>query len=137
MSWRTIPLALAGLALAFAGPALAEGRMQPGRWEITATVEVPGMADALPPTTQTECLSQADVDADPVPALERGICRATDVRRAGDKVTWKLECTGAIAGQGQGEIVQRSATAYDGWMTLDAGGVKMKTTLSGRRVGGC
>lgn len=137
MSWRSIALAVTVLSLAAPGAARATGRMQPGRWEVTAAVEVPGMAGALPPTTQTECLSQEDVDADPVPALDRGMCRATDIRRSGDTVSWKLECTGALAGQGRGEIVYRSPTAYEGWMTLEAGGVKMKTTLSARRVGGC
>ena len=51
-------------------------RMQPGLWEVTATVELPGVGSPAP-TTQTECLSQKDVDADSVPEIEKGACRVT------------------------------------------------------------
>ncbi len=41
-------------------------------------------------------LSQQDVDADPVPVIDKGACRATDVHRSGDRITWKLVCDGSL-----------------------------------------
>jgi len=136
MSPAPLALALAVLAVPSAVRAGEKTKMQPGQWEISAQVEAPGVG-TLPPTTQSECLSQQDVDADPVPSVDRGACRATDVQRQGDKVTWNLACTGAMPGQGKGEIVYRSATAYDGWMTFETGGTTVKTTVRARRVGDC
>jgi hypothetical protein len=131
-------LALAALLVALAAPAASDGaRGQPGLWEITATVELPGQALPLPPTTQTECLSQADLDADPAPVIDRGACRATDVRRSGDTVTWKVACDGAAGGTGEGEITFRGPAAYDGSMVMELAGTRVRTTLRARRVGDC
>ena len=129
-------LAVVATALALATPAvvLAGEGMQPGLWEVTATVALPGVPSPTP-TTQTECLSQDDVDKGPLPEIDKGACRATDVRRSGEKVTWKLDC-GPI-GKGEGEIVSRSPTSYDGWMKLETGGTVVKTTISARRLRAC
>ncbi len=128
--------ALIAIALSIATPALvsAAERMQPGLWEVTATVELPGTQSPAP-TTQTECLSQKDVDADPAPVLDTRGCRVTDARRSGDKVTWKLDC--GQVGKGEGEIVYRSPTACEGWMTLETGGTVVRTTIRARRIGAC
>jgi hypothetical protein len=123
--------------LALPASALAKERIQAGLWEVSATVEIPGIGTALPPTTQTECLSQKDVDADPVPVLDKGTCRAADVHRSGDKISWKLVCDGSPPGRGEGEITYKSPTAYDGWMTLETSGMTVRTTIRAHRVGGC
>jgi len=130
-----VATALALLAPALPSTARAGDKVQAGRWEITATAELPG-TPAIP-TTQVECLSQADVDADPVPELDRGACRAKNVSRSGNRVSWTLVCSGALNGTGRGEIVYQGPTAYSGWMTLEAGGTTMKVTLRARRLGGC
>ena len=129
-------LALLVAALSCATPILvrAEGRATPGLWEVTAKVELAGVVSPAP-TTQTECLSQKDVEADSVPEIEKGACRVTDVRRSGDKVSWKVDC-GAV-GKGEGEIAYRSPTAYEGWMKLETGGTVVRTTLRAKRLGGC
>jgi Protein of unknown function (DUF3617) len=114
--------------------ARAAERLQPGLWEVTASVELPGVpAPSL--TTQTECLSQKDVDADPVPELDKGACRASQIRRSGDQVTWKLDC--GPLGRGEGQVVYKSSTAYEGWMTLSSAGTALRTTIRARRVGEC
>jgi len=129
-----LAILVAALSLAAPSAAQAAAHMQAGLWEVTATVELPGAA-APAPTTQTECLSQKDVEADPVPEIDKAACKATGVRRSGDKITWKLDC--GQLGKGQGEIVYRGSTAYDGWMTLETSGTVVRTTLRARRVGGC
>jgi hypothetical protein len=134
------PAAAAAVALSLALPAVASaegGRLQPGLWEITAQVEVPGMAGSIPPVSQTECLSQADLDADPAAGIDKGACRATDVQRSGDRVTWNLACGGSQAGTGRGEIVYEGTTGYGGWMTFETGGTTLRTNLRARRIGEC
>jgi len=42
---------VAGLPLLLPVPAMAAGTMQPGLWEITSTVEMPGMPFQPPPQT--------------------------------------------------------------------------------------
>jgi hypothetical protein len=123
-----------GLCLAVPTAAGAANRPQAGLWEVTATVELPGVKSPAP-TTQTECLSQSDVEADPAPGLQQGACRATDVRRSGDKVTWKLDC-GDI-GKGEGEVVYQSPTSYEGWMRLETMGTAVRTTIHARRLDKC
>jgi len=135
MTHRALALAFA-LLLTLPPLASAAERAQPGLWEVSVQVELPGVSPP-PPTTQTECLSQKDVEADPVPSLDKGACRATDVRRSGDKVTWKVVCEGPLPGRGEGEITYQSPTAYDGWMTLETGGAVVRATLKARRLGGC
>ncbi len=98
-------------------------------------VDSPGMT--LPPIVQSECMSKEQVNADPVPSLDKGACRAIDIRRSGSKVTWKVSCTGTLVGRGEGEITYRSPTAYDGWMTLETSGVTIRSKVQARRVGGC
>lgn len=124
---------LAPLLLAlFACPALAREPMQAGRWEVTVTVKAAGVS--VPPTSQTECLSQAEVNPDVFGDLAQGSCRATHVRRTDDGVTWDLECA---EGKGRGELHVVSPTQYGGAMTLDVGGTAVEATVEARRVGGC
>jgi len=114
-------------------PVAAE-RIRAGLWEVTASVELPGVSSPSP-TKQTECLSEEDVEADRVPEIAQGACRVTDVRRSGDRVTWKLDC-GAV-GKGEGEIVYRSPISYDGWMKLETGGTVVRTSIRAQRLRDC
>jgi len=114
-----------------------EGHGEPGLWEITAQVEIPGQQAALPPSTETECLSQADLDAEPATTLDRGACRATDVQRSGNKVTWTITCDSPVSGKGKGEIAYRSSTEYAGAVTMEIAGTTVRTTVKAKRVGAC
>jgi hypothetical protein len=126
--------ALLGTSL-LAGPALARQALRAGLWEVKVDVADTGSGMKLPSSSQKECLSQAQVDADPVPELEQGSCRATHIRRSGDKVTWDLDCAGV--GKGHGEVTYTSPTSYDGWMTLELVGTTVRATIQARRVGDC
>jgi hypothetical protein len=127
------------LFMGMPGAASAAEQMQAGMWEVSVTVEMPGMAMAMPmpPTTQTQCMTKEEANADPVPSLDKGACRATDIRRSGNKVSWKLTCSGTPSGRGEGEITYQGPTAYDGWMTLETSGVTVRSKVSARRIGGC
>ncbi len=40
----------------------------------------------------------------------------TDVKYSGNIMAWKMVCTGKSTGKGEGEIVYKGATAYEGSM---------------------
>lgn len=121
--------------------ALAEGALRQGKWEVTTQMEMPGMPMQLPATTRTQCVTQAHED-DPASTLPNGSpdpqadCKASDYRRDGNKVTWKLTCTGSEPMTGEGAIVV-DGDRYDGTMvmTMDQGSMTMK--YAGKRVGDC
>jgi hypothetical protein len=113
--------------------ALAGERARPGLWEVTVDVSGPGMA--VPPSSQTQCMSQEDLDADPVPEMEKGVCRATNIHRAGNRVTWEVNC--GELGHGKGELEYSSPTSYDGRMELELSGASLRATIRARRTGDC
>lgn len=109
--------------------------MKPGLWEITASIEMPGLPFQPPPQTMRHCYTAEDVKQEPVPADEN--CRVTEFKSVGNKITWKLECTGEMAGTGEGEIIFQGDSSYEGKATLQAQGMRLTTKYKGKRLGEC
>ena len=107
-------------------------------WEVTTKMDMPGMPMAMPAQIQRVCLSKARKDDDLIPKTEG--CRVSDVKRAGNKVTFNVACTGADPMAGAGEINSTPAS-YDGRMRLKGKmgdqTMEMSHTFSGKRVGDC
>lgn len=107
-------------------------------WEVTTKMEMPGMPMAMPAQTQRVCLPKTRKDDDLVPKSEG--CRVSDVKRAGNKVTFSVACTGTDPMTGTGEITSMPAS-YDGRMRLKGKmgdeTMEMSHTFSGKRVGDC
>lgn len=110
---------------------------EPGEYEITSTMEMPGMT--MPPQTITQCLTQDE----PVPSESMGEsgCEISDMKTDGDTITWTMECSQ----QGQkvtteGEMTY-SGDTFEGVMTTkmgpQAGNMTLKTLISGKRIGSC
>jgi hypothetical protein len=127
---------LAVLAL----PAVALGAdagMSEGLWEISASMDVPGMPFKLPPQKVQHCYTKEELaKTDGVPEQQKD-CKMVENKKVGNKVTWKVVCTGKNKGKGEGEIVFTSATSYDGWMKFDADGQVMTTKYTAKRLGDC
>jgi hypothetical protein len=126
---------LVGFFLSLSSTALAAATMMPGLWEITASIEMPGIPFQPPPQTMQHCYTDEDVKSEPVPANEN--CQITNLKTSGNKITWQLECKGEMAGKGQGEIVFQGDSAYEGNATIEAQGMIMVTKYKGRRIGEC
>ena len=132
-------LAVTVLGLLVASHALADGGLREGKWEVTTQMQMPGLQ--LPPMTRNQCVTKAQQD-DPASTLPSGSpdpqakCKASDYRRDGSTVTWKVTCTGSQPMTGQGSIVVEG-DRYDGTMvmTMDQGSMTMK--YAGKRVGDC
>ena len=110
--------------------------MREGLWEISASVEMPGMPFKIPPTVVQQCVTKQDAAQAGVPP-QGGDCTVSDVRRTGSKVSWKVTCTGQSAGKGEGEVTFSGPNAYSGWMKMETGGMKMSTAYKAKRVGDC
>lgn len=132
-------------------PLLSQGQMKPGRWEVTTQMDMPGMPVKMPAMTQTRCVTpeQAKNPGDTVDPGGRGRgnnnCKTSDYKVDGNKVTWKMACTGAEAMTGDGEMVF-NGDSYAGKMTMTmpaqgagrgALGGPMTLLMSGKRIGEC
>jgi hypothetical protein len=131
---------LALLAAAFvAGPASNAARAQ-GKddlWEITTRWDA-RHADGDARATQRLCIAKSGKDDDYIPKREG--CRVQDSKRVGNKVTYKMVCTGRDTMTVAGETTF-GTNSYDGKMAMsgkmDGQQVEMNQTYSGKRVGDC
>lgn len=131
----------------------AGGPRRDGNWEVTMTMEMPGMPQGMgmPPTKTTQCITVADA-ADPqksVPQRPAGRggnpndCKISDYKAVGNTVTWTMACDGARPMTGKGEFVY-GPDHYTGTITMDMGrggsggpGGAMAMKYEGKRLGDC
>jgi hypothetical protein len=108
-------------------------------WEVTNTMEMPGMPFAMPATTTKVCISKGS-ENNPEKTSGDKSCKMTDVKTVGNKTTWKARCDrdGEIM-TGIGEQTT-SPNGYKGKMQFSgkSRGQDMNMTMafSGKRVGG-
>ena len=108
-------------------------------WEITNTMEMPGMPFAMPATTTKVCIPKGS-ESNPEKTSGDKSCKMTDIKTVGNKTTWKARCDrdGEVM-TGTGEQTT-SANGYKGKMQFSgkSGGQDMNMTMvfSGKRLGG-
>lgn len=133
-------LYLSALLILSAVPAAhAAPDMMEGMWEITTTMEIPGMPqDMAPPVTHTQCITKSNM----IPHdTEQSQDCTTNHEVNGNTVTWTMKCSGELDGVvGKGKVTYRK-DRFDGEMvmTVEEGGETMQITnrMSGRRIGDC
>ena len=113
--------------------------MNPGKYEITARVEMPGMPQAMPPQTVTQCLDKQN----PVPNANPDShgCTITDMETKGNTITYTMTCNQqGMAIKSTGRMTFNSDNFEGSARTVmgpQAGGMTMTTKLKGRRIGKC
>ena len=135
-----MPLAIVSafvvITSASSGTAVAQGKDD--LWEVTTKMEMPGMPMAMPGQTQRVCIGKGGKDDDYIPRREN--CRVQESKRVGNKVAYKMVCTGKDAMTIAGETTL-GTNSYDGRMVMsgkmDGQQVEMTQTYSGKRVGDC
>ena len=124
------------VSLAVSPTAAAQGKDD--MWEITTKMEMPGMPMAMPAQTQRQCVAKNAKDDDYIP--RRDNCKVTDSKKAGNKLTYQMVCTGRDAMNVTGEVTYGSGS-YDGRMQMsgkmEGQDMQMTQTFSGKRVGDC
>jgi hypothetical protein len=131
---RAVLALLSTIALGAASPAGAQGKDD--LWEVSSKMEMPGMPMAMPAQVNRVCLGKNRKDEDLVP--RQGDCRMVDSKRAGNKFSYRMECSSPEPSVIVGELTFGN-DAYDGQMrmTMTRTNDTMNMALSGRRVGDC
>ena len=112
--------------LSFAAP-----NMEDGLWEITSTVDMPGMPSKS--FTQTSCLTKEKA----VPQTAESGCTIKDMKTQGNTVTWTVVCKEATS---TGKVTY-AGTTMEGFTetTVKTNGNTMtiKSRMKGKRIGPC
>jgi hypothetical protein len=132
-------MAIAGsLVVALLSPGTATAQGTDDLWEVTTKMEMPGMPMAMPPQTNRYCIGKGSKDEEYVP--KRDNCNMLESKRVGNKVTYRMACTGKDAMTVAGETTFGN-NAYEGRMTMsgkaDGQPFEMAQTYAGKRVGDC
>jgi hypothetical protein len=131
---KTFFVLLSTLLLPAAG--FAADTMRDGYWELVSTMEMPGMPMKMAPTKMKHCYTKEDVK-DPKKSVSTDKnCTVTDLKQSGNRVTWKMKCTGKNAGEFSGETIFKG-DAYDSTMKMQAQGQTMNMKIKARRLGNC
>jgi Protein of unknown function (DUF3617) len=122
--------------LALTATCFAADTMRDGYWELTTTMEMPGMPMMIPPTTIKHCYTKEDVKDQKKTITTDKNCTVTDLKKSGNKVTWKMKCTGNHAGDFSGETVFKK-DAYDSTMKMHTEEQTMNMKVKAKRLGNC
>lgn len=110
--------------------------MREGYWELVSTMEMPGMPMKMPPTRTKHCYSKEDVKDQKKSITTDKNCTVTDLKQSGNKITWKMKCTGQNAGVFSGETIYKG-DAYDSTMKMETEGQTMNMKVKAKRLGNC
>ncbi len=133
MSIRSVVrVAVCVLPAAVLSTAAGAADTEPGVWwEHTIQAEMGGMS--MPPTTTKSCAPKGGLQ-EPPGAAEDERCQVTDVKRSGNKMSWKMACPDDGV-SGTGEIVH-TKTTFDGKMSMHTPQGAMTMKMKGKLVGG-
>ena len=135
---RATPWVLGLLALSTAAVA-GDAKMQPGMWEYTMKMEMPGMPVAMPPQTFQNCMTQQDIDRGDYSSnpRDKSKCEVKNMKREPGKVSYDVVCTGERKMTGHYDFtLGTTSMSGGGTMNMDGGQV-MKQNFSAKRVGDC
>jgi hypothetical protein len=126
------------VSLIFTVAAFAAPNYQEGLWEMTTTVNMPGMPkEMMRPMKQQVCMTKQNAVPQPQQKGEQQ-CKMTNQRTVGSKVFWTMTCKGGTVSNGE---ITYSKTTFDGAQTTTTsqGGKLMtvKSMMSGKYIGPC
>lgn len=110
--------------------------MREGNWELLTTMEMPGMPFSIPPTKIEHCYTREDVKDQKKAISTDKNCTVTELKQTGNKVTWKMKCTGKNSGDFSGETVFKGDT-FDSTMKMETQGQAMNMKIKAKRLGNC
>jgi hypothetical protein len=135
---RVVGVVLVGFALLVAPPLVLPAQGPDELWEVTNKMEMVGMPMAMPEQTNQVCMRKGGQNEDLVPRDKE--CKVVDLRRSGNKMTYRMVCEGKNKITGTGEI-EHSGDRYSGTMrmqgTIEGQPMNMTQTFSGKKVGTC
>lgn len=110
----TAVVAAAGVTLFIPLSSAAGPSIEPGKWELTTTMEM-SMLPEPRVITKSECISREKAESDPLAALmDQGNCIVLSREESGDSIAFEVECTGdssmPITSRGKGELTADGKT---------------------------
>lgn len=108
--------------------------MRDGLWELTTTMNMPGMK--MPPQKVKHCYTKEDVKDQKKMVNTNKDCTVTELNTIGNRVSWKMKCSGKSPGTFSGETTF-SADSYDSIMNMQSQGMSMNMKVKGKRIGAC
>jgi hypothetical protein len=57
--------------------------------------------------------------------------------QSGNKLSWKVVCSGEQSSKGTGEITFKGSTAYEGTTKIETEGMTMTSRYKAKRIGDC
>ncbi len=146
MIHRKTCLVMLALGVLAANPALAkQGKV--GLWSVTSTTDIAmspqtaaamkkaGMAmPAAQPVTVQMCMSQAEVDSDNPPQMDRQAtgCDTRIVKRSANAMTANMVCKGNLKGTGSIQIAYEGAERYAGTYNFQGASAGQTTNVTTR-----
>ncbi len=129
------------LLFSLASPVFSATHMQPGLWEITTTIQIPGVKLDIPPVVARQCFTAAQLKATEHPLPTSPGCTITDSTHSSEITRWQMQCKqGNNRINASGEI-HYSAQSYQGSARFsDSSGKHAETVVhrySGKRLGTC
>ena len=116
-----------------------DAAVRAGKWEVTTSMDIPGMPFKMKPIVQSVCVSEEDAK-DPNKSTPKASkddkCKVVDYKIEGNKASWKIKCDGQEEVSGTGEM-SYAADSYEGKMSMAMGAQNMTTTFKGKRLGEC
>jgi uncharacterized protein DUF3617 len=138
MKRMSVVLAVLAFAVTAADAPAQQNPMRPGRWEVTAQMDMPGMPVQMPAMKNTQCITQQQIDS-PTHAVPSGPnsndCKVSDYKVSGNTVTWNMACPSQDM-TGSGELKFNGDT-YEGLVKMLAQQKQMTMKFNGKRVGDC
>jgi len=110
--------------------------MREGYWELITTTEMPGIPMQIPPTKIKHCYTKEDVKDQRKTITTDKNCTITDFKQSGNKISWKMKCTGENSGVFSGETIFKT-DAYDSTMKMQTQGQTMNMKVKAKRLGNC
>ena len=125
---------VASLLLMFVPLTCVAVEMHDGLWELTTVMDMPGMK--MPPQKMKHCYTKEDVKDQKKMVNNNKDCTVTELNSIGNKVSWKMKCTGKNAGSFSGETTFTD-DSYDSNMKMQSQGMAMNMKTKGKRIGAC
>jgi len=114
----------------------AANTIRDGKWELITTMEMPGMPMKIPATKTEHCYTKEDVKDQKKTISTDKNCTVTEFKQSGNKVTWKMKCTGENPGNFSGETFFKGES-YDSTMKMETQGQTMNMKVKAKRIGNC
>lgn len=112
----------------------AAAEMRDGMWEITTAMDIPGMK--MPPQTMKHCYTKEDVKDQKKMVNNDKNCTITELSTNGNKVSWKMKCSGQNPGTFSG-VTTFAGESYESVMKMQSQDMTMNMKAKGRRIGVC